>query len=126
MMKYGRLYADKIPQLIEDDVFKILVSYPDYDKEDKNKAQVEAQAEAHVKAQAEKVLNLLIEQPRSAADLVNKLNLKEKSGSLKKTLGYLLQNKLIEYLVPDKITSPKQQYRITSRGKELLKKCSLL
>ena len=63
-----------------------------------------------------KVLNLLTESPLSRSELSKKLGQKEVSGQLKKIFRDLLVDGMIEYTLPEKLRSPRQQYRLTKKG----------
>ena len=63
-----------------------------------------------------RVLNLLTEGPLSKSELSKQLGQKEVSGQLKKVFRYLLTDGMIEYTLPEKLRSPRQQYRLTNKG----------
>ena len=63
-----------------------------------------------------RVLNLLADGPLSRSELSKKLGQKEVSGQLKKVFRDLLTDKMIEYTLPEKRRSPRQQYRLTEEG----------
>ena len=63
-----------------------------------------------------KVLNLLTEGPLSKSELSKQLGQKEVSGQLKKVFRDLLTDRMIEYTLPEKLRSPRQQYRLTNKG----------
>jgi len=73
------------------------------------------------KAQSKLILNGLLKQTLSAGELVNYLGLKTKTGAFKRTMKDLLEQKMIEYTLPDKPTSRLQKYRLTSVGLALSK-----
>jgi ATP-dependent DNA helicase RecG len=56
----------------------------------------------------------------SAAELLNVVGLKSKTGAFKRMIRDLLNQKLIEYTLPDKPKSRFQQYRITVKGRDAL------
>ena len=64
-----------------------------------------------------KVLNLLTEGPLSKSELSKKLGHKEVSGQLNKVVRNLMADRMIEYTLPEKPTSPRQQYRLTDKGR---------
>ncbi len=64
-----------------------------------------------------RVLNLLTDGPRSRSELSQQLGHKEISGQLNKVVRELLTDKMIEYTLPEKPTSPRQQYRLTDNGR---------
>lgn len=63
-----------------------------------------------------RVLNLLIHGPMSRSELSQQLGQKEVSGQLKKVFRDLLADGMIEYTLPEKRRSPRQQYRLTEKG----------
>ena len=63
-----------------------------------------------------RVLNLLTEGPLSKSELSKQLGQKEVSGQLKKVFRDLLADRMIEYTLPEKLRSPRQQYRLTNKG----------
>ena len=64
-----------------------------------------------------RVLNLLADGPLSRSELSKKLGQKEVSGRLKKVFRDLLADRMIEYTLPEKLRSPRQQYRLTNKGR---------
>jgi len=64
-----------------------------------------------------KVLNLLADGPMSRSEISKKLGQKEVSGQLKKVFRDSLTDEMIEYTLPEKPKSPRQQYRLTEKGK---------
>ena len=65
-----------------------------------------------------KVLNLLVSDgPLSRSELSKQLGQKEVSGQLKKVFRDLLTDGMIEYTLPEKPRSPRQQYRLTDKGR---------
>ena len=67
-----------------------------------------------------RVLNLLADGPLSKSELSKKLGHKEVSGQLNKVVRNLRTDRMIEYTLPDKPTSRKQQYRLTDQGRNEL------
>ena len=114
--------------MIEGDVFRIVVKVPEFGSDGERVGwpgqglhQVqEAQSKAQSKAQSDEIVKLLGSGSLSAAELVNKLGLKSKTGALKRSLQQLLDNGLVEYTIPYKPTSRLQKYRLTDKGKDLL------
>ena len=64
-----------------------------------------------------KVLNLLADGPMSKSELSTKLGHREVSGQLNKVVRNLLTGGMIEYTLPEKPTSPRQQYRLPDKGR---------
>lgn len=120
MIKYGQAYGGADPELIEGDVFRIIVKYPDstvYERNSGRTPEVGAQVEAQV---VQRVLAACAEVPLSSAEIAVVLGHKQLSGNLRKSLPELRKAGLIEYTIPDKPRSSKQKYRLTDAGKRLL------
>ena len=69
-----------------------------------------------------KVINLLADGPVSRSELSKKLEQKEVSGQLKKVFRDLLADRIVEYTLPQTPRSPRQQYRLTEKGRTELEK----
>ena len=63
-----------------------------------------------------KVLNLLADSPMPKSELSKKLGYQVLPGQLNKVFRDLLADGMIEYTLPDKPRSPRQQYRLTDKG----------
>lgn len=59
---------------------------------------------------------------QSSKDIAEKLNIETKHGAMKRTLKILRELDLIEYTIPDKPNSSRQQYRLTSKGSKFVLK----
>ena len=70
--------------------------------------------------QAKKVLEFCIS-PRMREDIQNHLGLKDRKHLRQSILKPLVEEGLLSLTIPDKPNSPKQQYVITEKGKNLLK-----
>ena len=73
-------------------------------------------------AQSHAVLRALAANPLSSNEISQALGLKTKSGALKRTLQALLHEGLVEYTLPDKLTSRLQKYRLTAAGRAGLRR----
>ena len=128
MMRYGKAYGGADPEMIEGDVFRIVVKVPEFNSNGERMGgpsrgshrTQEAQSGAQLGAQSNEIIKLLESGSLSAAELVSKLGLKSKTGALKRSLQQLLDNGLVAYTIPDKPASRLQQYRLTEKGRELL------
>ncbi len=67
-----------------------------------------------------KVLKSLEENPHSIKEISAALGQKTISGTLKSLLPKIVEDNLIERTIPDVLYSPKQQYRLTPKGKQFL------
>ena len=134
MMRYGKAYGGEDPQMIEGDVFRIIVKVPEYGAVEKPPEQKEpeqahqqggpvgAQSGAQLGAQSQKILDALAHEPLSAAGLADAIGLRSKTGSFKRTLAELLENELVAYTIPDKPSNRLQKYRLTQKGLEHIDK----
>jgi len=129
LMKYGKAYGGNDPELIEGDVFRIIVTYPDsaiYENGSAVTEQVTPAKRAQVGVQVEAQVNRRIllacaEAPLSSAEIAAALGHKQLSGNLRKALPELRKVGFLEYTIPDKPNSRLQKYRLTDAGKQLLK-----
>ena len=69
-------------------------------------------------AQSVEILNALSGSPLSAAELMEALGLKTKTGAFKRIIKELLENEMIAYTVPEKPKSRLQKYRLTDKGEQ--------
>lgn len=79
--------------------------------------QIEVQPTSLPRDLESRVINLLADGPLSRSELSKQLGQKEVSGQLKKVFRDLLTDGMIEYTLPEKRRSPRQQYRLTEKGK---------
>ena len=77
---------------------------------------VKVQPESLPRDLESRVINLLADGPMSRSELSKQLGQKEVSGQLKKVFRDLLADGMIEYTLPEKRRSPRQQYRLTEKG----------
>ena len=77
---------------------------------------IEVQPESLPRDLESRVINLLADRPMSRSELSKQLGQKEVSGQLKKVFRDLLADGMIEYTLPEKRRSPRQQYRLTEKG----------
>ncbi|MGL5086134.1 MAG: ATP-binding protein, partial [Clostridium sp.] len=128
--KYSKSYSGRQPELIEEDIFKIEIPTPKVNVgKSKNKAQDKAQDRAQDKAQDKaqdnenisnvifnntelKIIGGLKLRDMSKKEIVELLEYKSISGNLKKAIENLLEKGIIEYTIPDKVSSKNQKYRI--------------
>ena len=130
MMLYGKKYGGADPQLIEGDVFRMIVTVPEFGENPANTAQVKAHDEAHNEAhdeahelsKTEKQILIACEQyAQSTPELLDILGYKSRTGNFKKALSRLLEDlAALERTLPDAVRSKNQKYRITRKGRELL------
>jgi len=120
MMKYGKAYGGADPEMIEGDIFRIIVKYPDsavYEED----STVTPQVIPQVTPQVIRLLNVLKEGELNRGLLMEKLGLHDRKSFGKNYLQSALKQDLIEMTQPDSPKSPTQKYRLTDAGKYLLK-----
>lgn len=67
------------------------------------------------------ILNKIEETPLSRKEISEGLGQKQVSGQLNKILSKLVEDKLIEHIIPENKNHPEQKFRITKRGRIFLK-----
>jgi ATP-dependent DNA helicase RecG len=88
----------------------------------KPESQPESQPESRPESLNIRVIRRLSQESLSKAELSASLGHKEISGQLNKIIREQLQNKIIEYTIPDKPQSRLQKYRLTDKGQRILAK----
>ena len=131
MMLYGKKYGGADPQLIEGDNFRMIISVPEFGENpavtpvikarNQDTPHVGAQSEAQSGAQSYAILTALSRGVCSAVDLMAALELETKTGAFKRSIKDLLKQGCIAYTIPDKPISRLQKYRLTDKGRALLK-----
>ena len=118
--------------MIEADIFKIIVRYPDtmtYPERPAivkitDPAQVitgpesglESGLESGPESIAQRIVMALKTGPLSRSQLATALGHKSISGKLNLNIKQLLENGVVEYTIPDKPNSRLQKYRLTDKG----------
>ena len=124
MMKYGKAYGGEDPEMIEGDVFRTIVKYPDsavYEEDSTATGGAAPQVTPQVTPQVIRLLNVLKEGELNRGLLIEKLGLHDRKSFGKNYLLPALEQDLIEMTQPDSPKSPTQKYRLTDAGKQLLK-----
>jgi predicted HTH transcriptional regulator len=126
LMKYGKAYGGSDPELVEGDIFRIIVKCPDFEARQTDPNELRPESRAQVGAQVEvqvnqRILLACVETPLSSAEIAAALGHKQLRGNLRKALPELRKAGLIEYTIPDKPNSRLQKYRLTDAGNHLLK-----
>ncbi len=83
--------------------------------------QVTGQATGQPTRQVASLIKCLGEQTLSVKEIMGQLTLKGRDNFLKSYLNPALQDKLVEQTHPEQTNHPKQKYRLTEKGKSLLK-----
>ena len=117
LMKYGKAYGGSDPELVEGDIFQIIVKCPDFETPQTDPTELRPESGA----QSGAIQQALGKRPLSTNELTKILGLRSKTGAFKRTIKELMDRKSIEYTIPDKPNSRLQKYRLTDAGKLLLK-----
>ena len=100
MMRYGKSYGDADPEMIEGDVFRIVVKVPEFGTiETKNEATNQVMNE--LTPQVIRFLNVLKEGELNRGLLMERLELHDRKSFGKNYLQYALEQDLIEMTQPD-------------------------
>ena len=128
-MKYGNAYGGADPEMIEGDIFRIVVKVPEFG----NKAHIHhpGQAKVHDRVHdgvhddlSDLAIKILAccRAPIATPGILDELGYKTRTRNFRETLNFLIDNQLIEMTIPDKPRSKKQQYRLTENGRNILDK----
>ena len=144
LMRYGKAYGGADPQMIEGDIFRIIVKVPEFgqvgevigeetgdaapkqaSKSGLSRAH-ETHDEAHDKAHEpmseieQRILLACLNAPQNTPELLALLGYKSRTGNFKKALSRLMDLACLEMTIPDRPRSKKQKYRLTERGRKAL------
>lgn len=134
LMRYGKVYGGANPELIEGDIFRIVVKVPEFGVADEQgsgpKSDSSGPQEAHDKAHDEayepmskieqRILHACLDAPQNTPELLALLGYESRTGNFKKALSRLMDLACLEMTIPDKPRSKKQKYRLTEKGRKLL------
>ncbi len=127
MVKYGQTYGGEAPEMIEGDVFRIIVKVPEFgavvDQIPEEEGIGSAPGRPQVTPQVTPQVMQLLSAVKGAADrdtLQRAMGLKARKNFRLIYLVPALEAGLIEMTLPGKPTSSKQKYRLTDAGKRLL------
>lgn len=118
LMKYGKAYGGSDPELIEGDVFKIVVKTPDFTPlavsgvESGDKSGVESNQSFHYK---ERILSLLGQAPLSKSEIARKLGKTRPNRYLNEVIAEFVKSGEICMTIPDKPNSRLQKYQVKKR-----------
>ncbi|MBW1671290.1 MAG: transcriptional regulator [Deltaproteobacteria bacterium] len=123
LMKYGKAYGNEDPEMIEGDVFRIIVKVPEFGTAARAATGritgEEGTKSAPSRHQVEILLNCQKEQ--AIGDLMKIADRSDRTKFRNQVLNPLIDAGWVEMTIPHKPTSSKQKYRLTNVGKHLLK-----
>ncbi len=117
------MYVPYIHELIEGDVFRMIVKYPDsqiYEEAPELRPASEAPVTPEVTPEVRKMLSIMTGE-MTRGEIQEKLGLRDKKHFRENYQQVGVKLSLIEMTIPDKPRSSKQKYRLTDAGKRLLK-----
>jgi len=127
LIKYGKAYGGRDPEMIEGDIFRIIVKYPDFEARPAEKVQgrdtptVIPTVTPTVTPTVRMLLALLQKNGEcSSMDIRKALGLKDRSHLHKSYLQPALLAGYIEMTLSDKPNSRLQKYRLTEKGANVL------
>lgn len=126
LMRYGKAYGGANPELIEGDVFRIVVKVPEFSStgEESGTSEVKPQVTPHVSPQVTPQVERLLRVVKGEVDrdaLQQAVGLKARKNFRQLYLAPAIDAGLIEMTIPDKPRSSKQKYRLTEKGRNVLK-----
>jgi ATP-dependent DNA helicase RecG len=119
MMKYGKAYGGADPQMIEGDVFRIIVKVPEFQQIMGFESQ-SGQLTPEVTPEVKKMLSIM-QGEMTRGEIQGKLGLKDEKHFRESYQQVGVKLGLIEMTIPDKPRSSKQKYRVTEKGRAFLK-----
>ena len=122
LMRYGKIYGDADPEMIEGDIFLTTIKVPDFTahlpkQEHLNKLRPESRTESRPESgTAIKIMLALTDHELSMSKIADALGHKAISGEVKKQIKELLSLGFVEMTLPEIPNSRMQKYRITEKG----------
>jgi ATP-dependent DNA helicase RecG len=123
MMRYGKAYGGADPELIEGDVFRMIIKVPEFGTDisaKQAKGQGEAPITGEVTGEVLQIIKALKAKQLNRTQLQVVLKLKSQANFRDRYLQPALNSGLIEMTIPEKPSSRLQKYRLTGAGKHLL------
>jgi ATP-dependent DNA helicase RecG len=117
MMHYGKAYGGADPEMIEGDVFRIVVKVPEFGTIE-TKGEATNQVTGEVTPEVRKMLTV-IQGEMCRVEIQQKLGLTDEKHFRENYQQRAVAMELIEMTIPDKPRSSKQKYRLTRKGRAL-------
>ena len=151
LLKYGETYGGTDPEMIEGDIFRIIVKVPEFGPSgegtltpevgtmsgpcrdqvadevtgqvpDKHRTSTGQVPDKYSLSSDARKLIVFCKQERSLKEMMDHMNLRHRETFLVNHLRPLLKKDLLEMTIPDKPRSSKQKYRLTEKGREYLER----
>lgn len=122
MMRYGKAYGGADPEMIEGDIFRIIVKVPEFDKAG-GAVTPEVTPEVGTKLALSRHQVEILHKCLRESTLLGLMTITGRSDRTKfrhQVLNPMLGAGLIEMTIPDKPRSSKQKYRVTEKGRRVL------
>jgi len=122
MMRYGKAYGGADPEMIEGDVFRIIVKVPEFQQikgSEPQSGQLAPEVTPEVTPEVKKMLSVM-QGEMTRGEIQEKLGLKDEKHFRENYQQIGIKLGLIEMTIPDKPRSSKQRYRLTEKGRKLL------
>jgi len=123
MMRYGKAYGSSDPEMIEGDVFRIVVKVPEFGLAGEGTVTPKVIPEVGTKLALSRHQVEILRKCKEHTALLNLMVVTGRSDRTKfrrQVLNPLLEEGLIEMTIPDKPRSSKQKYRLTEKGRRVL------
>lgn len=121
MMQYGKAYGGADPQLIEGDIFRIIVKVPEFGPSGEGSLSPEVGTKLALSRHQVDILHKCLEES-TLLDLMAVTGRSDRTKFRHQVFNVLLEAGLIEMTIPDKPRSSKQKYLLTEKGREMLDK----
>jgi ATP-dependent DNA helicase RecG len=123
MMRYGKSYGGADPEMIEGDVFRIVVRVPEFGpvSEESVTPEVTPEVIPEVPPEVKRMLSV-VSGEMTRGEIQDKLGLKDEKHFRENYQQIAVKLGLIEMTIPDKPRSSRQKYRLTKKGQEVLKR----
>jgi ATP-dependent DNA helicase RecG len=129
MMRYGKAYGGADPEMIEGDVFRIVVKAPEFSTTGEGSVipevipevtpEVIPEVTPEVTPEVIRMLSIMTGE-MTRGEIQQKLGLKDEKHFRENYQQTAVKLGLIEMTIPDKPRSSKQKYRLTNAGKRFL------
>jgi len=117
LMKYGKAYGGADPEMIEGDIFRIIVKVPEFGPV--SDGLVTPPVTPEVTPEVRRMLSV-ISGEMTRGQIQEKLGIRDEKHFRENYQQVAVKFGLIEMTIPDKPRSSKQKYRLTEKGRELL------